>query len=154
MGALSNPISFSIRISKHFLFSFQLNWMAFHKKLVNWSRNPKTPIWVDFLHFHDCRSGAQHICFEFFIQRAKLETHIIGQICDQDQNNIYICSKLTDRAIIAFRIAPKWQKAANGGFCKFGSFQPYLTHRQLDWSTMMFIESPFLDPSCPFFLLI
>ena len=34
--------------------------------------------------------------------------------------------------------------AANGGFCKFGSFQPYLTHRQVDWSTMMLIESPFL----------
>ena len=30
-----------------------------------------------------------------------------------------------------------------GGFCKFGSFQPYLTQGQLDWSTMMFIESPF-----------
>ena len=29
MGALSNPIYFAIRISKQFLFSFQLNWRAF-----------------------------------------------------------------------------------------------------------------------------
>ena len=28
-------------------------------------------------------------------------------------------------------LAPKWQQAANGGFCKFISFQTYLTHRQL-----------------------
>ena len=36
-----------------------------------------------------------------------------------------------------------------GGFCKFGSFQPYLTHTQLDWSIMMFIESHFYGyPTC------
>ena len=28
-------------------------------------------------------------------------------------------------------LAPKWLQAANGGFCKFISFQTYLTHRQL-----------------------
>ena len=49
----------------------------------------------------------------------------------------------------AFQLAPKWQKGANGGFCKFGSFQPNLTHRQLDWSSMMFIESHFYGyPTC------
>ena len=42
----------------------------------------------------------------------------------------------------ALLLAPKWQKAANGGFDKFGSFQPYLTQRQLDWATMMFNETP------------
>ena len=52
----------------------------------------------------------------------------------------------------AFQLAPKWQKGANAGFCKFGSFQPYLTHRHLDWITMMFIESPFHGyPTCLIF---
>ena len=38
-----------------------------------------------------------------------------------------------------------------GGFCKFGSFQPYQAHRQLDGSALMFIESPFLGyPTCLF----
>ena len=42
--------------------------------------------------------------------------------------------------------------AANGKFCKIGSFQPYLTQGQLEWSTMMFIESPCRGyPTCLFF---
>ena len=41
MGALSNPISFAIRISKQFLFLFELNWKAPPKILVNRSQNPQ-----------------------------------------------------------------------------------------------------------------
>ena len=54
-----------------------------------------------------------------------------------------------------FQLAPKWPKVAVSGFCKFGSFQPNLTLRQLDWSTMMFIESPFIwYPTCLIFALV
>ena len=49
-----------------------------------------------------------------------------------------------------FQLASKSSKVANRGFCKFGSFQPYLTHTQMDWSTM--IESPFIwHPTCLIF---
>ena len=52
----------------------------------------------------------------------------------------------------AFQLALKWWKAAKGRFCKFGSFPPHLTHRQLDWSTKMFFESPFHGyPTCLIF---
>ena len=37
-------------------------------------------------------------------------------------------------------------------FANLALFHTYLTHRQLDWSTMMFIESPFLGyPTCLIF---
>ena len=85
-------------------------------------------------------------------QKQSWKAHQGGQFCLKDQTSTCLRSKVTNRAIIAFNLAPKWQRAANGGFCKFGSFQPYLTHRQLDWSTMLFIESPFLGyPTCPLF---
>ena len=42
IGALSNPISFALRISKQFLFLFKLNWMASQKKFgINGNFNGK-----------------------------------------------------------------------------------------------------------------
>ena len=68
--------------------------------------------------------------FKSSSQQQCCKAHKIGQLYHQDQAS-------------TFQLALKWQKGANGGFCKFGPFQPYLTHRQLDWSSMMFIESHF-----------
>ena len=91
--------------------------------------------------------------FKSSSQQQCCKAHKIGQICHQDQASTCLCSKVRDRAMTAFQLAPKWQKGANGGFCKFGSFQPYLTlPRHLDWSTKMFIESPFRRyPTCIIF---
>ena len=87
--------------------------------------------------------------FKSSSQQQSWSAHKIGQLCHQDQASTCLCSKVRDRAMTAFQLAPKWQKGANGGFCKFGPFQPYLTHRQLDWSSMMFIESHFYGyPTC------
>ena len=85
-------------------------------------------------------------------QKQSWKAHKVGKFCQKDQTSTCLRSKVTNRAIIAFNLAPKWQRAANGGFCKFGSFQLYLTHRQLDWSTKKFIESHFLGyPTCLLF---
>ena len=74
--------------------------------------------------------------FKSSSQQQCCKAHKIGQLYHQDQAS-------------TFQLALKWQKGANGGFCKFGPFQPYLTHRQLDWSSMMFIESHFYGyPTC------
>ena len=81
--------------------------------------------------------------FKSSSQQQCCKAHKIGQLCHQDQASTCLCSKVRDRAMTAFQLTPKWQRGANGGFCKFGPFQPYLTHRQLDWSSMMFIESYF-----------
>ena len=81
--------------------------------------------------------------FKSSSQQQSWSAHKIGQLCHQDKASTCLCSKVRDRAMTAFQLAPKWQKGANGGFCKFGSFQPNLTHRQLDWSSMMFIEGHF-----------
>ena len=84
---------------------------------------------------------------------SKVEKHIKeANFAKKNQTPICLCWKVRNRAIKTFHLAPKWQKAANGGFGKFGSFQPYLTHRQLDWATMMFNETPFLGyPTCLLF---
>ena len=90
--------------------------------------------------------------FKCWPQRQSCRAHKIGQFCHQNQCSICLGSKVRDHAMTALLLAPKWQKAANGGFGKFGSFQPYLTHRQLDWATMMFNETPFLGyPTCLLF---
>ena len=90
--------------------------------------------------------------FKSSSQQQSWSAHKIGQLCHQDQPSTCLCSKVRDRATTAFPLAPKWQKGAKAGFCKFGSFQPYLTHRHLDWITMMFIESHFLRyPTCLIF---
>ena len=82
-------------------------------------------------------------------QQQSSQAQKIGKFCHQHQPSICLCSRVTDRATTAFQLAPKWSKAANGRFCKFGSFPPHLTHRQLDWSTKMFFESPFHGyPTC------
>ena len=76
-------------------------------------------------------------------QQQSCKAHKIGQFCHQDQPSICLCSRVTDRATTAFQLAD---------FCKFGSFPPHLTHRQLDWSTKMFFESPFHGyPTCLIF---
>ena len=90
--------------------------------------------------------------FKSSSQQQSWSAHKIGQLCHQDQPSTCLCSKVRDRATTAFPLAPKWQKGANAGFCKFGSFQPYLTHRHLDCITMMFIESHFHGyPTCLIF---
>ena len=82
-------------------------------------------------------------------QQQSYRAHTIGQFCHQDRPSICLCSKVRDCVMTAFQLVPKWPKVAVSGFCKFGSFQPYLTHRQLDWSTLMLIESPILGyPTC------
>ena len=82
-------------------------------------------------------------------QKQILKALKVDQFYQQEQTSICLSSNVTNRTIIAFQRVPKWQKAAKSGFCKFGSFQPCPTHRQLDWNTMMFIESPFLwHPTC------
>ena len=87
--------------------------------------------------------------FKSSSQKQNCRAHKKGQLFHQDQPSTCLCSKVRDRATTAFPLAPKWQKGANAGFCKFGSFQPYLTHRHLDCITMMFIESHFLRyPTC------
>ena len=85
--------------------------------------------------------------------RYGCKAHKIDQLCHQDQASTCLCSKVRDRAMTAFQLTPKWQKGANGGFCKFGPSQPYLTlPRHLDWSTKMFIESHFRRyPTCIIF---
>ena len=90
--------------------------------------------------------------FKSSSQQQCCKAHKIGQLCHQDQASTCLCSKVRDRAMTAFQLAPKWWKAAKGRFCKFGSFPPHLTHRQLDWSTKMFFESPFHGyPTCLIF---
>ena len=90
--------------------------------------------------------------FKSSTQQQSCKAHEIGQFCHQDHPSICLCSKVRDRAMTAFQLAPKWWKAAKGRFCKFGSFPPHLTHRQLDWSTKMFFESPFHGyPTCLIF---
>ena len=85
-------------------------------------------------------------------QQQSYKAHTKGQFCHQDRPSICLCSKVRDCVMTAFQLVPKWPKVAVSSFCKFGSFQPYLTHRQLDWSTMMFIESPFIwYPICLIF---
>ena len=90
--------------------------------------------------------------FQSSTQQQSCKANKIGQFCHQNQCSICLGSKVRDHTMTALLLAPKWQKAANGGFGKFGSFQPYLTHRQLDWATMMFNETPFLGyPTCQLF---
>ena len=85
-------------------------------------------------------------------QQQSYRAHTKGKFFHQDRPSICFCSKVRDCAMTTFQLAPKWSKVAVGGFYKFGFFQPYLTHRQLDWSTMMFIESPFIwYPTCLIF---
>ena len=82
-------------------------------------------------------------------QQQSCKAHKIGQFCHQGWPFICLCSKVRDRARTAFKLAPKWEKAANRRFCKFDSIQPYPTQRQLNWSTLMFIKSSFLGyPTC------
>ena len=94
---------------------------------------------------------------EIFVFKSSSQTqncraHKKGQLCHQDQPSTCLCSKVRDRVMTAFQLAPKWLKGANGGFGAFGSYQQYLTHRQLDWSTLVFIKSPFLGyPTCLLF---
>ena len=101
---------------------------------------------------HFIIDGRESKLFDFksSSQQQCCKAHKIGQLCHQDKASTCLCSKVRDRAMTAFQLAPKWQKGANGGFCKFGSFQPYLTlPRQLHWSSMMFIESHFYGyPTC------
>ena len=90
--------------------------------------------------------------FQPLAQQENCKAHKIGKFCHQDQPSICLCSKVRDRARTAFKLAPKWEKAANRRFCKFDSIQPYPTQRQLDWSTLMFIKSSFLGyPTCLLF---
>ena len=60
-------------------------------------------------------------------QQQSYRAHTIGQFCHQDRPSICLCSKVRDRVITAFQLAPKWSKVAVGGFCKFGPFPPHLT---------------------------
>ena len=129
-----------------------------------WSSYPSTFAlkFCDFEHFRRFSTnfyifiidGLEPKLFDFksSSQQQSCKAHKIGQLCHQDQPSTCLCSKVRDRATTAFPPAPKWQKGANAGFCKFGSFQPYLTHRHLDCITMMFIESHFHGyPTCLIF---
>ena len=88
-------------------------------------------------------------------QQQSYRAHTKGQFCHQDRPSICLCSKVRDCIMTTFQLAPKSPKVAVSGFCKFGSFQPNLTLRQLDWSTMMFIEGPFIwYPTCLIFALV
>ena len=96
--------------------------------------------------------GPKLFVFQSWTQRQSCRAHKIGQFCHQDRPSIPLCSKVRDRARTAFKLAPKWEKAANRRFCKFDSIQPYPTQGQLDWSTLMFIKSPFHGyPTCLLF---
>ena len=87
--------------------------------------------------------------FKSSTQQQSWRAYKIGQFCHQGRPSICLCSKVRDRARTAFKLAPKWEKAANRRFCKFDSIQPYPTQRQLNWSTLMFIKSSFLGyPTC------
>ena len=100
-------------------------------------------------------AGLEPKLFEFksSTQQQSCKAHKIGQFRQQDQPSICLCSKVRDCVMTTFQLAPKWSNVAVSGFYKFGFFQPYLTHRQLDWSTMMFIESPFIwYPTCLIFV--
>ena len=80
----------------------------YHPPLKIGPGTPKAPIWNDFLHFHNCWSGAQTIFFKPSTQQQSCQAHKIGQFCHQHQPSICLCSKVRDRAITAFQLAPKW----------------------------------------------
>ena len=84
------------------------------------------------------------IVFQSGTQQQSCRARKIGVICHQDRPSICICSKARDRTMTALQLAPEWWRAANGGFLRVWQFQSYPIHRELDWSTLMFIESPFL----------
>ena len=46
--------------------------------------------------------------FQPLAQQEKCKAHKIGQFCHQDQPSICLCSKVRDRAMTAFQLAPKW----------------------------------------------
>ena len=46
--------------------------------------------------------------FQPLAQQENCKAHKIGQFCHQDQPSICLCSKVRDRAMTAFRLAPKW----------------------------------------------
>ena len=83
-----------------------------------------------------------------------LETMSLDQVAFVIDNTFSQTNKRYSKSdnIIIYIIALKWQKAANGGFLEFGSFQPYLDYRQLEWSTLRLIECLFLGyPTCVYF---
>ena len=112
----------------------------------------KMPVLADFRHLHKHWSGTQNNCFKSSTQQQSCRAYKIGQFCHQGRPSICLWSKVRDRALTTFQQAPKWSKVANGGFCKFGSFQQCPTHRQLDWRSLVFIKSPFFGyPTCLLF---
>ena len=120
-----------------------------------WKLGPKPqnrPFWQIFYIFILAGLEPKLLVFKSPTQQKSWKAHEIGQFCHQDHPSICLCSKVRDHAMTAFQLALKWWKAAKGRFCKFGSFPPHLTHRQLDWSTKMFFESPFHGyPTCLIF---
>ena len=52
--------------------------------------------------------GPKWFVLQSWTQRQSCRAHKIGQFCHQDRPSIPLCSKVRDRAIIAFLLAQKW----------------------------------------------
>ena len=134
------------------------------KLVIGHEKPPTTPTWrfglnrpfwafaENFYIFIFAGVDPKLFIFKSSTQQQSWRAYKIGQFCHQGRPSICLCSKVRDRARTAFKLAPKWEKAANRRFCKFDSIQPYPTQRQLNWSTLMFIKSSFLGyPTCLLF---
>ena len=51
--------------------------------------------------------------FKSLTQQQSCKANKIGQFCHQDRPSICLCSKVGDRVITAFQLAPKWSKVAD-----------------------------------------
>ena len=131
-----------LKVLKHSYPIFQKT--PVHRRLKNLTFWPFLGSRREFQHFHVAGLEPKLFILKSSTQQQSYRAHTKGQFCHQDRPSICLCSKVRDCIMTTFQLAPKWSKLAVGGFYKFGFFQPYLTHRQLDWSTMMFIESPFI----------
>ena len=107
MGALSNPISFAIRISKHFVFVLaQLEGppQNFGESVP---KPPLRPFGQNSFIFIIAGLEPKIFVFKSSSKQQSCKPHTIGQICHQDQSYMCLCSNVTDQAIIAFQLAPK-----------------------------------------------
>ena len=90
---------------------------------------PKCPFRRIFYIFINTGLEPKIFVFKSSTQQQSCRAHKMGPFCHQGWPSICIWSKVRDRAMTAFQLAPKWSKVAKGGF---GSCQQYLTHRKLD----------------------
>ena len=113
----------------------------------NWPRNPKIAQFDRFPNFPSSLVWSQNYLFLSF-----KSTH--QQSCKGHISKANFATKIHPLSVFVQKGSHNDSHPAGidmvkysqfGRFCKFGSFQPYLTHRQLEWSTMRFIEVLFLD---------